>query len=200
MERPLAVPLFSAILGLSLAGVFTYFLPPNVLPPLLAATFLALFLRRGYAAARAGGTAGGCSVIGCRRAAVSALTFHSSPDDHSRREIRQETGIDLAIHGPVERDAAGMTKGGLAGEPVRKRARRLSLFRRGQGTAPRTQIASQGGSVRQGRNMHEGSVLSGVPLPIVTLEPRGSRGRPGRYIRLSVGRTCTQQLLGHPGV
>ena len=39
MERPLAVPLFSAILGLSLAGVFTYFLPPNVLPPLLAATF-----------------------------------------------------------------------------------------------------------------------------------------------------------------
>lgn len=45
MERPLAAPLFSFILGLSLAGVYSCFLPPYLLLPLLAVTFLAIFLK-----------------------------------------------------------------------------------------------------------------------------------------------------------
>ena len=48
MERPLAVPLFAAILGLSLSGIFSYFVPVDILPPLLAVTFLSIFVRRGY--------------------------------------------------------------------------------------------------------------------------------------------------------
>ena len=45
MERPLAVPLFSLIAGLSLAGVFTYFLPHSFLPCLLAVTLPTVFLK-----------------------------------------------------------------------------------------------------------------------------------------------------------
>ncbi|HEX8960570.1 MAG TPA: DNA internalization-related competence protein ComEC/Rec2 [Geobacteraceae bacterium] len=45
MERPLAAPLFSVILGLSLAGLCDLVLPANLLAPLLAVTFLTLFLR-----------------------------------------------------------------------------------------------------------------------------------------------------------
>jgi len=50
------------------------------------------------------------------------------------------------------------------------------------------------------RDEHEKSVFSEVPLSIFTLEPNGSRGKPGRCIRLSGGRTCTQQIRELPGV
>jgi hypothetical protein len=43
-------------------------------------------------------------------------------------------------------------------------------------------------------------MFSGVPLPVVTLEPNGSRGKHGNSIRLSVGRTCTQPSRELPGV
>ena len=48
MERPLAAPLFSVILGLSVAGIYSYFFPSNFLLPLLAVTFLSIFLKRGF--------------------------------------------------------------------------------------------------------------------------------------------------------
>src|SRR6266567_6445505 len=46
MERPLAAPLFSFILGLSLAGIYSYYFPATFLLPLLAVTFLTIFLKR----------------------------------------------------------------------------------------------------------------------------------------------------------
>lgn len=45
MERPLVAPLFSVILGLSLAGIYSFYVPENLLVPLLAVIFLTIFLR-----------------------------------------------------------------------------------------------------------------------------------------------------------
>src|SRR6266545_256774 len=45
MERPLAAPLFSLILGLSLAGIYGFFLPAFLLLPLLALAFTAVFCK-----------------------------------------------------------------------------------------------------------------------------------------------------------
>lgn len=43
-------------------------------------------------------------------------------------------------------------------------------------------------------------MFSGMPLPVVTLEPNGSRGKHGNDIRLSDGRTCTQSSRELPSV
>ncbi len=48
MERPLAAPLFSLIIGLSCAGLYPCFLPRNILPSLLAVTLLTVFLKHRY--------------------------------------------------------------------------------------------------------------------------------------------------------
>ncbi|HEY6871927.1 MAG TPA: DNA internalization-related competence protein ComEC/Rec2 [Geobacteraceae bacterium] len=45
MERPLAAPLLSVILGISVAGMYSFYVPASLLAPLLAVTFLSLFLR-----------------------------------------------------------------------------------------------------------------------------------------------------------
>jgi hypothetical protein len=45
MERPLAAPLLSLILGLSMAGMYSFFLPSGILWPLLAVTLLTIFLK-----------------------------------------------------------------------------------------------------------------------------------------------------------
>lgn len=48
LERPLLLPLSAVIAGITCGGLFTFFLTENLLAPLVAVTFLAIFLRNRF--------------------------------------------------------------------------------------------------------------------------------------------------------
>lgn len=104
MERPLAAPLFSIILGLSLAGIYSYILPAGILLPLALTTFLTIFLGSRFPFA----VSLSLLLFACGNLSLEPFVSPQLPPDHIARFVSDEHFI---VEGVIDSRPAATERG-----------------------------------------------------------------------------------------